>query len=58
MEQRKLKVYSGSDKNYAAIPQIILQGKWLKQAGFEIGDRIKVDCLENEIIIKKEMDNN
>lgn len=54
MEQRKLTVYSGSGKNYTAIPQIILQGQWLGKIGFSIGDKIIVDCQLDKITITKE----
>lgn len=54
MEQRKLKVYAGSGKNYAVIPQIILQGQWLGKIDFNIGDKITVDCQPDKIIITKE----
>lgn len=54
MEQRNLTVYAGNGKNYASIPQIILQGQWLKRAGFEIGDKIRVECQNGRLIISKE----
>lgn len=54
MEQRKLTVYAGSGKNYATIPQIILQGQWLGQIGFNVGDKIIVDCQTDKLIITKE----
>lgn len=54
MEQRNLTVYAGSGKNYTDIPQIILQGQWLGKTGFNIGDRIIVDCQPDKITITKE----
>lgn len=37
---RKLKVYAQSGYNYKDTPTIILKGKWLEKAGFNIGDEI------------------
>ena len=52
-EVRKAKVYSiyqnGSYKS-----QIRLQGKWLEELGFNIGDGLKIDCKEGQIIISCE----
>ncbi len=53
MEQRKLTVYEGRGKQYAPIPQIVLQGKWLEQIGYNIGDKIVVDCQPEKITIRK-----
>lgn len=53
MEQRKLTVYEGRGKQYAPIPQIVLQGKWLEQMGYNIGDKIVVDCQPEKITIRK-----
>lgn len=53
MEQRKLTVYEGRGKQYAPIPQIVLQGKWLEQIGYNIGDKIVVDCQLEKITIRK-----
>lgn len=54
MEQRKLTVYAGSGKHYAPIPQIILQGKWLEELGYHVGDKVTVDCQTGKMIITKE----
>jgi hypothetical protein len=54
---RLLKVYSLSIlhawKNTINRPQIRLQGKWLKQAGFNPGDKIAVFAVNGSIHIKK-----
>lgn len=34
-------------------PAITLQGKWLKELGFEIGDHVSVKCQNNKLIITK-----
>lgn len=43
-ENRTMKVYEGSDRNYKAIPQIRLQGKWLQELGFDMGTPINIKC--------------
>ena len=50
---RELKVYEGSGKDYKAVPQIRLQGDWLKDFNFEIGTPINVECRDGEILITK-----
>ena len=49
---RKAKVYRGSGHNYKEVPQIKLQGEWLKYYGFDIGKEISVVCEDGEIVIK------
>jgi toxic protein SymE len=34
-------------------PSIKLQGKWLKELGFEIGDRVDVKCEDGRLTITK-----
>ena len=34
-------------------PHISLNGKWLVDAGFHVGDRIQVDVKENQLVIMK-----
>lgn len=53
MEERKLSVYKGSTKDYEPIPRITLQGHWLEELGFSIGDKLNVICREGELIISK-----
>ena len=52
---RKLKVYaqSMSGGNYTQVPTIILKGQWLKNAGFEAGDYVEVECDGDKIILTK-----
>lgn len=38
---------------YHSMPLIRLQGKWLRDAGFQIGDRVRVEVLPEQIIIRK-----
>ena len=48
---RSMKVHEQSGYNYKATPTIILQGQWLKEMGFEIGDYITVSCEDGKLII-------
>ena len=50
MNSRKLKTYYNKDIR----PQIILQGKWLEDLGYKIGDKIEVNLTKDKITIKKE----
>ncbi len=36
------------------MPQIILQGNWVEQWGFEIGYGVSVECYQNKLVILKE----
>ena len=51
-ENRKLKVYETSDKNYIPIPTIVLKGKWLGKYGFDMNTLISVNCQDRKIIIE------
>lgn len=53
MADRKLTVCNGRGKDYGTTPNIVLQGKWLKQTGFCVGDKITVECQPNKLIITK-----
>lgn len=52
-EHRNLKVYEASGRNYKSIPQIRLQGDWLKDFDFDIGTSINVECRGGAILITK-----
>lgn len=44
MKERKLKItYAPGANHKEQIPRIVLQGKWLKELGFEVGDNILVN---------------
>ena len=43
-ETRTMKVLEQSGYKYKPTPAIMLKGKWLKEAGFEIGMHIEVKC--------------
>lgn len=38
---------------YYTVPSIILSGKWLLEAGFQIGEYIEITVYENCFIIRK-----
>lgn len=54
--KRQLKVYASknqyADKKQA--PCIRIEGKWLSDIGFNIGDYITVECCNGELIIRKD----
>jgi hypothetical protein len=50
MEDRTLKIHPCLAN--PRFPLIILQGKWLGNAGFKIGDYVKVGISEGELIIR------
>lgn len=53
MQSKELKIYKGSGRNYTPIPQIIIQGKWLRPLGFFIGDKVTVTQDGNRLIVEK-----
>lgn len=60
-EQKELKVYEMSGREYKPTPTIILKGQWLKEPGFVPGEKMNVQCegaltitLKNEYILKYE----
>ncbi len=50
-KNRPMKVYETSGADYKRIPQIRLQGKWLQELGFEIGEAVNVECEGGKLII-------
>ena len=53
MQARRLKVYKSTTKDYVPIPRISLQGQWLEELGFSIGDRLTIVSRQDELIIAK-----
>ena len=52
IKNRRLKVYGQSNGyNYQDVPTIVLKGKWLEIAGFEIGNNLLVECEDGKITI-------
>ena len=54
MPDRRLKVYSVSDKKYQSVPQIRLQGKWLEELGFVPGASYIVKSEDGKLILISE----
>lgn len=51
-KNRRLKVYGQSNGyNYQNVPTIVLKGKWLEAAGFDIGSEIMVECEKGKITV-------
>lgn len=53
MKERKMTVYKGQGAFKEAPPQILLQGRWLEQAGFNAGDKITVDCKQGGLSLQR-----
>ena len=53
MQTKELKIYKGSGRNYTPVPQIIIQGKWLRPLGFFVGDKVSVTQEGNRLIVEK-----
>lgn len=59
-EQRELKVYEMSGRDYKPSPTIMLKGQWFKELGFVPREKMDVHCeggkltitLKNEYIVK------
>lgn len=49
---RKLKVYGRSGYNFKTVPGTILQGNWLKEAGFDVDTPITVTCENGKLVIE------
>ena len=51
-KNRRLKVYGQSNGyNYQEVPAIVLKGKWLGAAGFDIGADLLVECENGNLTI-------
>lgn len=53
MNFRKLKI-SYLWQNKKQVPKINISGDWLKKAGFEIGNSVKIEIVNNQIIIRND----
>ena len=51
LKNTKTITYRKSDTQGNAIPCIIIEGKFLKSLGFELGDKVKMDYQKNKITI-------
>lgn len=53
-KNRRLKVYGQSNGyNYQDVPTIVLKGKWLEAAGFEIGDNFVLEVVDEGLILRR-----
>jgi len=51
---RKLKIYQkfqSRERKNITVPEIRLEGKWLKELGFEIGKEIEIKQQQNKLTI-------
>ena len=49
---RNMKVYNVRRyEDYKDTPTIIMKGEWLKEAGFDIGSLIQVECENGKLVI-------
>lgn len=39
-------------RHYKTVPQIILQGNWLEQAGFQPGDQVTIKVEDGQLTIR------
>lgn len=51
---RRMKAHSFTTRSGRTVPQIILQGNWVKQWGFEVGCNVSVECYQNKLVILKD----
>lgn len=51
---RRIKVYGATGSRGATVPQIVLQGNWVEQWGFEPGCSVRVECYRKKLVILKE----
>jgi len=51
---RRIKAYAFTTKSEKNVPQIILQGNWVEQWGFEAGCSVSVECYQNKLVILKD----
>lgn len=57
MKERKLKItYTPGTEYKEQTPRIVLQGKWLKELGFEVGEHIIISATNENIVISKNKD--
>lgn len=50
---RRLKVsYASTDKPRVNVPYLRLRGRWLKDAGFDIGRNVRIEVSEKRLMIE------
>jgi len=50
-EKREVRIYNGRGNNYGK-PLLMLQGNWLQEFGFLVGDRVTITCQNNRLVIE------
>lgn len=50
-EKREVRIYNGRGNNYGK-PLLMLQGKWLQEFGFMVGDRVTITCQNNKLVVE------
>ncbi|MDL2433292.1 SymE family type I addiction module toxin [Streptococcus cristatus] len=50
-KNREMKVYGSTGAGNIMVPQIRLQGKWLQELGFDIGEPLNVECEGGRLVI-------
>lgn len=50
-EKREVRIYNGRGNNYGK-PLLMLQGNWLQEMGFSVGDRVTITCQNNKLVIE------
>ena len=50
-EKREIRIYNGRGSNYGK-PLLMLQGNWLQEFGFMVGDRVTITCQNNKLVIE------
>lgn len=53
MEKKQLTIYYHYTQSNKEVPLIRLQGQWLREFGFNIGEKIEVTLEENKLVINK-----
>ena len=51
---RRVKAYAATTGSGKTVPQIMLQGNWVKKWGFEAGCSVRVESYPNKLVILKE----
>ena len=50
----RIKAYAALSNKGKAVPQIVLQGKWVERWGFAVGTSVRVECYQNKLVVLKE----
>lgn len=51
MKSREMTVYRARGKDLT-VPMIILQGKWLRDMGFTVGNRVSVSMQDGKLMVE------